>query len=363
MKCRNARALVDAYLDGALDEKTRALVEAHLETCGPCRSEFEEVRRYRDAVAGLPRVKVPDDFLGGIHDRLGEEPDRRRVRGLLFQPLSRKLPLEIAAAAVAVFALVFVFHSVRPKIEEHPEHAPVYPAAPESRAAGEEKTMGGEKKSRSEAREDAVERPAGTASSARAARPAEHAQEPKKAEAGAKSAPRKPASPAPPLEISVSLERPLQAGAARGIEAAPRSKAAFDTEAGPGTQVGPDTKAAADNKMAFDTEASSVGGAREPGETTDTRLKRVLGELVRIIEDAGGTVIGSEAKDESSTTLAVIPYSGLQTLLDYLGRTGQIKTDRALALPGPEAQSERVELQIRLTYPPQEDSGGNTGIR
>jgi hypothetical protein len=358
MKCREAKALADEYLDKSLDEETRARVDSHLEVCELCRTEFDEVRRYREAVAGLPRVKVPEGFLGGIHEKLGKEAGRKRVWEFLFQPLSRKLPLEIAALAVAVFAFIFVFHSLRPKIEEYPQHAPVYRAAPESRAAEEEKTAGGEIKSRSEAREDAVERLAGTASSAGAARPAEQAFEPKKAEAGLKSAPREPASPAPPLEIAVALERPLpQAGAARGLEAAPRSKAAFDTEAVP------DTKAAADNKVAYDTEASSAGGSRAPGETTDTRLKRVRGELVRIIEDSGGTVISSEAKEETSTTLAVIPFSGIQTLLDYLRRIGQIKTDRALAFPGPEAQSERVELRIRLTYAPQEDSGENTGIR
>jgi predicted anti-sigma-YlaC factor YlaD len=44
MTCKELVELVTAYLEGALDAKTRALFDAHLEKCDGCRNYLEQFR-------------------------------------------------------------------------------------------------------------------------------------------------------------------------------------------------------------------------------------------------------------------------------------------------------------------------------
>jgi hypothetical protein len=88
--CGALRGDLAAYAVGSLDAQTRAAFEAHLDACGPCRRELEELRGVTGFLAALTpeeaeRGPVRDD--GAILDRLlarvaGERRRHRRVRWL-----------------------------------------------------------------------------------------------------------------------------------------------------------------------------------------------------------------------------------------------------------------------------------------
>ena len=320
MECRNARALVDDYLDGALDDKTRARVEAHLGTCGLCRSAFDEARRYRDAVSGLPRVKVPDDFLRGIHDRLGAETARRKRWELFTRSLPKTIPFGAAAAAVAAFALIFVFHSQRPKIERPSEHGAVY----ELQAPREEKNEAAET--------------ARSMSPKSTPAPAHKAGEIK-----SKSA---------PVAITLVLERPPQvAGASPPRETETKLKAETAQNA---------VSAREAESKRLGTRPDDKIGDETQGEVAGPSLDQTRDELASIIMKAGGRIAGTDAGrapgDAVLTVLAEIPALELAGFLERLEGLGRIQTDRALSRPESAGQGESVELRIRLTYRPIEDT-------
>ena len=58
MRCSSSEASLDAYVEGTLDPRRRALVAAHLEGCAACSSLLEEFRVI-DALLLQPRVIEP----------------------------------------------------------------------------------------------------------------------------------------------------------------------------------------------------------------------------------------------------------------------------------------------------------------
>ena len=51
--------LLAGYVDGALEEHERVVLDAHLATCETCREEVALASRARQALAGLPEVPMP----------------------------------------------------------------------------------------------------------------------------------------------------------------------------------------------------------------------------------------------------------------------------------------------------------------
>jgi anti-sigma factor RsiW len=75
------RRLLGAYLDGALDERRAQAAAGHVEGCGRCRHEVEELRRLRMVMVSVATVSgagVPDwaGFWPGVVRRI--EDGRRR---------------------------------------------------------------------------------------------------------------------------------------------------------------------------------------------------------------------------------------------------------------------------------------------
>lgn len=60
MTCDDARDLLEAYHDGELGAEDRARVEAHLQGCTACASEFASLRSLSARVRGLDRYPLPD---------------------------------------------------------------------------------------------------------------------------------------------------------------------------------------------------------------------------------------------------------------------------------------------------------------
>jgi RNA polymerase sigma-70 factor (ECF subfamily) len=84
LRCWKARRHISSYLDGGLDQDTRAAVEAHLETCPTCPPLYASLVGVRATLGGL---RDPDSVV--------EDAIARRVRARV---ASLEWPLSAAAA-------------------------------------------------------------------------------------------------------------------------------------------------------------------------------------------------------------------------------------------------------------------------
>jgi hypothetical protein len=377
---------VDDYLDGALDEATRDRVKAHLGECERCRSEFNEAKRYRDAVHGLPRVQVPDDFLKGIHDRLDAEAVGRKRRELFPKPLLKTLPFGVAAAAVAAFALVFVFHLHKPDFEMPSKREAEY----ELQTAREDKRetvvtsipkqpeTTPESTARFETEADENAPPAHKAEKTRVKSAPEKPMDPGKA---ARPTIRPSASTiadnavglgSEPLAITLVLERPSPpTGSSSTTEAEPTGNAERAQEAETGRATEPKlfgTRRGVGQPERLAKKSSKLGdkpGGETRGAAAGSPLDRARNELASIIMNAGGRIIETEAEavpeqlhEEAPVTIfAELPAPRLSGFLDRLGELGQIQTDGAVSFPEAADSDESVELRILLINRPPEDTG------
>jgi anti-sigma factor RsiW len=66
MTCREAAAVVDPYLDGELDVRETAWLDAHIATCDACAQLVERHRRWSRVVQQAPRFQAPT----GLADRI-----------------------------------------------------------------------------------------------------------------------------------------------------------------------------------------------------------------------------------------------------------------------------------------------------
>lgn len=84
--------LLSAMLDGEVSEAEASWIKTHLDDCGQCRAELDDLATARAAVRGLPLLDLPDDL----------HPQGAVVRG----PWVRRLAVGLSsAAAIAVFAV------------------------------------------------------------------------------------------------------------------------------------------------------------------------------------------------------------------------------------------------------------------
>ena len=73
---------LSAYLDGALGADELGCVEAHLETCGGCLRDYQELRTLQQLLRGLPEPAAAEGFGERLHWRLQREAARPPARTL-----------------------------------------------------------------------------------------------------------------------------------------------------------------------------------------------------------------------------------------------------------------------------------------
>ena len=83
--------LLSAHLDGELSLGEARLVAGHLDVCGACRAEFDDLAASRAAVRTLPALELPESVVAAI------PPTERRP--------SRVATPQWAAVAAALLAL------------------------------------------------------------------------------------------------------------------------------------------------------------------------------------------------------------------------------------------------------------------
>jgi anti-sigma factor (TIGR02949 family) len=78
MKCRDARARLQPFLDRTLAPHEEAHLRDHLAACEPCRRELDSLRVIDKALSTQPAVEPPPELAGAIMGRAMAEGDRRR---------------------------------------------------------------------------------------------------------------------------------------------------------------------------------------------------------------------------------------------------------------------------------------------
>lgn len=100
---RRLRDNLSAYADGRLSPDATRSVEGHLETCGACRGELEDLRAAVALLRALPEAETPRSF-ALTPDQIARPQRRAPVTGL--PPLVTGLRLASVALAVSLAAVV-----------------------------------------------------------------------------------------------------------------------------------------------------------------------------------------------------------------------------------------------------------------
>jgi anti-sigma factor RsiW len=97
MNCERALDLLEAFIDGDLEDAATADFESHLEGCSACRTEMALARELRDQLRQLPRLDTPATVLEEVRARVAAERGESALSGWVAR---RAAPLWMAAAAV-----------------------------------------------------------------------------------------------------------------------------------------------------------------------------------------------------------------------------------------------------------------------
>jgi hypothetical protein len=98
------RQSLSAYVDGAISERDRTAIEAHLVVCETCAAELEGLRATSEALQALPAVAAPRSFALTPQMVRGPSPAPTRYSPVL----NTAMRLSAASLAVALAAVMIV---------------------------------------------------------------------------------------------------------------------------------------------------------------------------------------------------------------------------------------------------------------
>lgn len=73
MNCRQIHRLINAFLDGELQEKDRQKLQAHLEKCFACREVYEDLKAIKSRLVRAGEVEPSDEVWEKLKSRLQDE--------------------------------------------------------------------------------------------------------------------------------------------------------------------------------------------------------------------------------------------------------------------------------------------------
>ena len=104
-RCAEILELLDAWIDGDLDEVEAAAVRAHVDECGSCHEELKLAETVVAELRALPELDVPEGVLQTVRRKTQPTP-ARRVRAFIDDVVSRPVPALAAIAAVVLLVLL-----------------------------------------------------------------------------------------------------------------------------------------------------------------------------------------------------------------------------------------------------------------
>ncbi len=109
MKCKHVQQKLVDYSESLVDQKTRLLIEEHLQSCSECAQELKDFEETVSLLQSVPIQEPPEtfwaDFTSDVMQRIERMDDVSSARPWLFFPSFRM-------AAVAAAVLLFVVGSL-----------------------------------------------------------------------------------------------------------------------------------------------------------------------------------------------------------------------------------------------------------
>lgn len=102
--------MISAYIDGALLDREKQLLEQHCATCTDCKRTLEQMKTLVALVSGLPKYTAPADFLVRVNERLDAALEKQQS---WWTRVSRAwVTLSYLAAVASLFVVLgYVMHS------------------------------------------------------------------------------------------------------------------------------------------------------------------------------------------------------------------------------------------------------------
>lgn len=334
-ECREIEEHLSPYLDGMLDEETRARVEEHLRVCGECRKALEDLNVLVREMGSLDTVPAPAGLLKDVNKRIQNRSPLRKILHVLFYPSRVKIPIQLAAAATAGLLVFVVFQSMENDLTETPE--PLRLEKTERSASdsvGRLARQKAEKKRPSfETARVAEERKEGLIRLALLIEPAEKG-----------------------LEQGAAGDSPISDRSDRALRERTPALRAPAPEAAGKPAPGIESEALSFRKAPEKGPAPSAGGtspapAEEVGEAESLPLYDPFPRLKTVIEEMGGEIRTVEYDQETRRPRSLsleITLTQLDTLYQELGSIGTQKTFPPAASTG---KPGRVQVEIRFLYP------------
>lgn len=72
MRCDKVKELLSFYIDNELDNETSKEIKNHIEVCGECKREYEDLVVIQKLLSETPQVELPTGFKAELHDKLIE---------------------------------------------------------------------------------------------------------------------------------------------------------------------------------------------------------------------------------------------------------------------------------------------------
>mgnify|MGYP001161936739 CR=1 FL=1 len=111
MTCKGTRRTLSAYIDGVVDPRTRAAIDAHIAACPRCADELARLTRYRARMAALPRLSAPEGFAETVRTRIAAgalpQPETTSIVTKIVRTVT-SAPLRIPITAVGAFSVVII---------------------------------------------------------------------------------------------------------------------------------------------------------------------------------------------------------------------------------------------------------------
>ncbi len=125
MRCEEVRGRLDEWVEGALGERQKEAVAAHLAGCDDCRAEARALEALLAAAADLPReIRPPRELWAGIDARLAGSERPRRAGLPAWAMVAAALALVVATAAVTTILTRNYDEAVALKLRRAGESAP-----------------------------------------------------------------------------------------------------------------------------------------------------------------------------------------------------------------------------------------------
>ncbi len=112
--CADMEQYFSSYIDGSLDDETKALVEKELLACEDCQKKLSLMQAIRQTAKSMPEIEVSDTFKSSLHERLLAEQAAKETR-------KNRFVWSRASGFVAVAAVLFLSVMTLSSLPEHPE--------------------------------------------------------------------------------------------------------------------------------------------------------------------------------------------------------------------------------------------------